>query len=65
MLDFILYISFEILYLLKICFFVIGSLYLLRRIGGALRGLFRHQQSQEQKYTDTKQDCGLFKYQEQ
>lgn len=52
MLDFILYISFEILYLLKICFFVIGSLYLLRRIGGALRGLFKYQEQQEQKLAD-------------
>lgn len=52
MLDFILYISFEILYLLKICFFVIGSLYLIRRIGGALRGLFKYQEQQEQKLVD-------------
>lgn len=52
MLDFILYISFEILYLLKICFFVVGSLYLLRRIGGALRGLFKYQEQQEQKLSD-------------
>ena len=52
MVDFILYISFEILYLLKICFFVIGSLYLLRRIGGALRGLLKYQEQQEQKLVD-------------
>lgn len=52
MLDFILYVSFEILYLLKICFFVIGSLYLIRRIGGALRGLFKYHEQQEQKLVD-------------